>query len=80
MLIKWSLESNMQIWSKQVYVNGQDDFGNRGSYTFYVKETAGVSHIAIRPDPIDLKQHIVYTWSDAHTGYPEYTTMIDLDL
>jgi hypothetical protein len=39
---------------------------------FYVKETAGVSHIAIRVDPKDPKQHIVYTWTDAYSGYPEH--------
>jgi hypothetical protein len=69
-LTKWSLESNTEIWSKQIYVDGRKDFGER-AFCFHVQDTGGVSHIAVRPDPKHAKQHIVFTWSDAYNGYPE---------
>jgi len=38
----------------------------------HVMETPGVAGIVIRPDPTKKHHHLVYTWSDAHEGYPHH--------
>ena len=67
-LTKWSLEEDTEIWSRQIYADGSADRCWLG--LLHVRETDGVAGIVIRPDPSKKHQHLVYTWSDAHEGYP----------
>ena len=64
-LNKWNLDDDSQIWSKQIYPDGREDFSRYVSDSLYVQETPGVAGIAVRPGPL------VYTWSDAYNGYPD---------
>ena len=72
-LTKWSLDSNEEIWSKSIYADGIEDFGEVAtSIGIFVRETPGVAGIVVRPDPIPkANQSIVYTWTDSYHGYPE---------
>jgi hypothetical protein len=69
-LIKWSLENDVEVWSKQIYADGRKDFERFFRYGLHVMETPGVAGIVIRPDPTNKHHHLVYTWSDAYEGYP----------
>ena len=46
-LIKWSLEKDVEVWSKQIYPDGRKDFEPSSSCGLHVMETPGVAGIVI---------------------------------
>lgn len=70
-LSKWSLDTNEQIWSKSIYPDGTKDYARyQGGCGLYVQGTPGVAGIAVRSDQTKKKNPIIFTWTDAYTGYP----------
>jgi len=70
-LSKWSLDTNEQIWSKNIYPDGTKDYERyTGGCGLYVKETPGVAGIVVRPDHVKKTRPIIFTWTDAYNGYP----------
>jgi hypothetical protein len=71
-LCKWCLDDNTELWSKQIYTNGINDC-NRSLDTdvWVIRETMGVAGIAIRPDGQKKSNHLIFTWTHAHEGYPD---------
>ena len=61
-LTKWSLDSNEEIWSKSIYADGIEDFGEVAtSIGIFVRETPGFAGIVVRPDPVPkANQSIVH--------------------
>jgi hypothetical protein len=50
-LVKWSLDKNEVIWSKQIYVDGTKEFDRCTRYCFSVREVPGVAGLVVRRDP-----------------------------
>ncbi len=62
-LMKWSLDDNVQLWSKQIYADGREDCTCSDDVTY------GVAGIVIRPG--QNEGHCIYTWTHSYEGYPD---------
>eukprot|EP00978_Attheya_sp_CCMP212_P003319 scaffold6841_cov58-Attheya_sp.AAC.2 len=69
-LAKWSLDDNIQFWSKQIYEDGTND-SYRSPSVWGVNETMGVAGIVIHPVEKSKTKHCIYTWTHAYEGYPD---------
>ncbi len=66
-LSKWSLDDNIQLWSKQIYADGRETLKD---FTCHMGDaTFGVAGIVVRPGQSDGP--CIYTWTHAYEGFPD---------
>lgn len=64
-LVKWALDDNIQLWSKQIYKDEIEQTDRSFRHTgVSIDETMGVAGIATRPHPSKKDEQLVYTWTN----------------